>query len=330
MKILVFGAGIIGSYLAHILCMHNEVTVLARGERRSELEKNGLFIKHHLQRKTTRDYPRIIGELDDTHYDLAFAVMPYDNMQSAAKQIGQINTPVVVCVGNDPYPEKISREIKVNSSDRKIVLFGFQATAGKRENGILICERAGKGGMDIGALGCAPSKKLKARIEKPFENTGYKLRWQDDMRAYLHCHLAAILPIAYLSYICGGNLIKSTAKQRDMMIKASREGYEMLSSLGCPIQPKGDDEYFKNGIKGLLMKFLYFVMAKTVMGDLAACEHCRNSVSEMEMLDGAFQKLAVKSNVPMPVWNKLRLQMPLWAELHIKYDLRKGKEKNEG
>ena len=46
MKILVFGAGIIGSYLAHILCMHNEVTILARGERRCELEKNGLVIRH--------------------------------------------------------------------------------------------------------------------------------------------------------------------------------------------------------------------------------------------------------------------------------------------
>ena len=330
MKILVFGAGIIGSYLAHILCMHNEVTILARGERRCELEKNGLVIRHHLQRKTTRDHPRIIGELDDRRYDLAFAVMPYDNMKIPAKQIGKINAPIVVCVGNDPYPEKISREIKVNSSDRKIVLFGFQATGGKRENGILICERAGKGGMDIGALGCAPSKKLKARIENAFKSTGYKLRWQDDMRAYLHCHLAAILPIAYLSYICGGDLRKSTAKQRSMMLKASREGYKMLSSLGCPIQPKGDDKYFGNGIRGLLMRFLYFVMAKTVLGDLAACEHCRNSVSEMELLDSAFQRLSDKSGMPMPVWDKLRRQMPTWDELRAKYDFMKGKEKNEG
>ena len=55
MKILVFGAGIIGSYLAHIFCKNNDVTLLARGERKRELEQSGLVIRHHLQRRTTTD-----------------------------------------------------------------------------------------------------------------------------------------------------------------------------------------------------------------------------------------------------------------------------------
>ena len=141
------------------------------------------------------------------------------------------------------------------------------------------------------------------------------------MQAYLYCHLAAILPIAYLSYICGGDLRKSTAKQRGMMIKASREGYAMLENSGFDILPKGDSDYYNGGGKTLLMRLIYFVMAKTVIGDLAACEHCRNSVSEMELLDKGFQKLIDNSNnFPMPVWNELKKQMPSWAELHKKYN----------
>ena len=320
MKILVFGAGIIGSYLAHILCKNNDVTLLARGERKRELEQSGLVIRHHLQRRTTTDKPVITDNISGK-YDAAFVVMPYDNIRVITKQIAEIDTPLAVLVGNNPEAEKMQAEILSNSPNKKEVLFGFQATAGKRENGILICERAGIGGMDIGALHSLPSDNAKNILEEIFKNTGYKLNYQPDMQAYLYCHLAAILPIAYLSYICDGDLRKSTSKQRAMMQKASAEGYDMLLSLGYPILPKDDDKYFRSGIKGGLMKFLYFVMAKTVIGDLAACEHCRNSVSEMELLDMGFQKLIDKSNKnPMPVWNELKKQMPTWEELHKKYN----------
>ena len=320
MKILVFGAGIIGSYLAHILCKNNDVTLLARGERKRELEQNGLVIRHHLQRRTTTDKPVITDNISGK-YDAAFVVMPYDNIRVIAKQIAKIDTPLTVLVGNNPEAEKMQNEILSYSPNKKEVLFGFQATAGKRKNGILICERAGIGGMDIGALHSLPSDNAKNILEVIFKNTGYKLNYQPDMQAYLYCHLAAILPIAYLSYICDGDLRKSTAKQRAMMQKASAEGYDMLLSLGYPILPKDDDKYFRSGIKGSLIKFLYFVIAKTVIGDLAACEHCRNSVSEMELLDMGFQKLIDKSNnYPMPVWNELKKQMPPWEKLHKKYN----------
>lgn len=55
-KALIFGAGVIGSYLAHVLCeAGNEVTVLAREARVDSLNKNGLVICHHLQGSVTKD-----------------------------------------------------------------------------------------------------------------------------------------------------------------------------------------------------------------------------------------------------------------------------------
>ena len=47
MKVLVYGAGVLGSYLAHILIRGgNEVTILARGIRFEEIQANGLIIRH--------------------------------------------------------------------------------------------------------------------------------------------------------------------------------------------------------------------------------------------------------------------------------------------
>ena len=57
MTILVFGVGAIGSLMAHYLCKAgNDVTVVARSTY-EELSKNGLVIRHYLQKKTTVDHP---------------------------------------------------------------------------------------------------------------------------------------------------------------------------------------------------------------------------------------------------------------------------------
>ena len=51
-KVLVFGVGVIGAYLAHALAeAGNEVIVLVREDRAKMLNENGLRIWHHLQKK---------------------------------------------------------------------------------------------------------------------------------------------------------------------------------------------------------------------------------------------------------------------------------------
>ena len=66
MKVLVYGSGAIGSYLAHAFCTAgNDVTMLARGKWKEQLEKNGLRIRHHLQHKETLDHPAVIEAITD-------------------------------------------------------------------------------------------------------------------------------------------------------------------------------------------------------------------------------------------------------------------------
>ena len=162
----------------------------------------------------------------------------------------------------------------------KQVLFGFQVTAGKRdmEKGLLVFERLGAGNMDLGGLHRLPDEARRSKLNEAFAGTGYRLNWQPDMEAYLVCHLAAILPIGYLAYACDGDMRSSTGAQRRLMRLASREAYAMLKTRGIPILPAGDDRYYAPGLRGRLMQFLYFVMAKNkTIGDLVACEHCRNA-----------------------------------------------------
>ncbi len=325
MKVLVYGSGVIGSYLAHVLCSAgNDVTMLARGKWKEQLEKNGLRIRHHLQHRETLDRPAVIGEISpEQAYDAVFAVMPYHRIGAILKPLAAVNAPLVVMVGNNMRPEEMQDEILKKTICPKQILFGFQATAGKRdqENGLLVCERMGTGNMDIGELHRLPDEATRKKLEAIFAGSGYKLRWQPDMEAYLICHLAAVLPICYLAYACGGDLRCATGKQRRHMRLASREAYRMLKAQGIQILPDEDEKYYEPGMKGKLMQFVYFLMSKTKMGDLIACAHCRNAWEEMELLDNAFEQIIAKTpDYPMPNWKALKQGMPSWDMIREQYE----------
>ena len=60
MRILVYGAGVLGCELAHVLLQNkkNDVTLLARGEWKERIDQKGLVIRQWAQRKTTVDRVR--------------------------------------------------------------------------------------------------------------------------------------------------------------------------------------------------------------------------------------------------------------------------------
>lgn len=317
---LVFGAGVIGSYLAHVLVeAGNHVTVLAREERADSLRKNGLVIEHHLQRRITRDTVEAVTDVKGRSFDAAFVVMPCHRLRQALPLLMELKTKVLVLVGNNTAPGEMERELEKAEGIGKI-LFGFQVTGGRKEKDRFVCERFGGGWMDLGLLHGRTGPKLRKWMEKLFEGTSYKLNWQEDMEAYLICHPAAVLPIAYLAYICEGDLRSSTKDQRRMMVDASHEAYEALKAEGIPICPEGDDLFYEKGMRGKAMQLLYLIMAKSRIGDLIACEHCRNAVTEMEEIDRFYEDLLKGCpQEKLRTWNRLRGMMPSWQELHRKY-----------
>lgn len=329
MKVLVFGAGVIGCYLTHVLCSAgHDVTLLARGRWKETLEKNGLVLHHHLQHRKTVDHPKVIGCIEEgMSFQAAFAVMPCHQMEKILIELGELDSDILVLVGNNLHPSRMQREILHHSKGKKEILFGFQVTAGQRFEEYAVVERLGPSGLDLGCLHSLPSLETQDLLTQMFRGTGYGLHWQRDMEAYLFCHPCAVLPIAYVAYICSGDLRRSTAEQRRQMLHAPREAYDALKQQGIEILPDKDDLFYRPGPRRLLMRLLYFIMAKSRIGDLVACAHCRNAVSEMEMLDLEFaQLLSGSKGAQMPVWNALRAQMPSWQELHETYDHRKGEE----
>ncbi len=326
MKILVYGCGVIGSYLIHKLCeAGNDVTVVSRGRWKEVLDTKGLRIRHKLSGKETLDHPKVIGTVpENMYYDMVFSVMQGQQQKLLIQELAKIYTPLVILVGNNPCAAQMEEDLLSLSGSKKTVLFGFQGTAGVREADSVTCVSL-RGSMTIGGLHQEPDHETKQKLMITFGDTGYHLHWMDDMQGWLYCHAAFILPVVYISYRLNCDLTKANLAGIDEVLAAVEEGYKLVRSCGIPVRPKGDEVFFDSSIKRSAVRWFLYIMAKTSLGKLCATDHCRNAVTEMEWLDEQFELLREKApDLPMPAWDKLRGSMPDWDQIHQMYDRLKG------
>ena len=317
MKILVYGAGVIGGQLCHALsACGNDVTVIARGAWAQTLRTSGLRIHHYIQRKDTVDHPRVIETPDDTHYDIAFAVMQYRQME---KILTSLNTPVVVLMGNNLSVTEMEERILADSSGSKTVLFGFGSTAGTRENGMLTTVHIGDGSLTIGKARENVPEDVKVKLEKAFYGSRLSVTFCDNMDAWLKYHAAFILPIVYLCYKTGCDLRKTTRSERKLLLDAAADAYHLLMALGYPVRPAGDEKTLEPGPIRMLSALVVYAAAKSRLGALCTTEHCLHAPAEMEDLDKAFQEIRAKMPAfPMPAFDRLRGMMPAWETIRAK------------
>ncbi|MDR1640804.1 MAG: ketopantoate reductase family protein [Clostridiales bacterium] len=318
MKVLVYGAGVIGCFLAHTLCeAGQEVSILARGKRREELESSGLVIRHSLQKKTTVDHPRIIGAPGEGEkFDMVFATVQYQQISGIIADLAAIDTPLVTLVGNNMSASDNEKLFRRLSKNEKKLLFGFQATAGGRVDGIAQCVRFGSGSLSLGGLREGAPNDIKEIISNAFSRTKYELKWVDGMDAWYKSHLALILPVSYLCYALGCDLRQATLLQCRQALEAAGEACGLLKTLGYPILPEGSESAYRMGLKRGVASLGMFAATKTSIGELAASEHCKNAVVEMRALDEAFACLRKGApNYPMPAFDALRAFMPNWEDI---------------
>ncbi|MEL7608295.1 MAG: 2-dehydropantoate 2-reductase N-terminal domain-containing protein [Bacillota bacterium] len=303
MRILVYGAGVLGSYLAHVLIRGgNDVTLLARGERLKELQANGLVIRHYVQLKTTVDPVRLIDALaPEDVYDLIFVVMQYTQLRAILPALSANRSSHIVLVGNNADAQATQRAIQENSPVQKQVAFGFQGTGGRREAGRVICVRAA-GHMSLGGLSSELS--WKSLVDKAFSNTKYRLTYYGHMDTWLKGHIALILPLCYLAHFCDGNLHKAfwNKKLLNRVIDAVDEGYGVLETLGYPLS--AEDAAFARKKRGKFYLMLKVVTA-TPIGRLAISDHAMSALEEMTALNGAFAALKRQAGIPTPNWDAL-------------------------
>ena len=315
MRILVYGAGVLGCELTHVLLQNkkNVVTLLARGEWKEMIDQKGLVIRHWAQRRTTTERVKTIDALaPDDFYDLVFVVVQAGQLPDVLPVLKANRSQYFVFVGNDPHAKQVLEYMQRPADN---IAFGFQNSAGHREHGRVVSAHVGVG-MTVGGATAPLSGAFRIRLKTAFDGTKYKLTFYGDMDEWLKCHIAFILPVCYVCYACNGDLTRATRQQRGAMIDAAYEACLMLKDAGIPVNDKDNTDVYKPGSAGRRqVEAMVLVMAKTPLGRLCASDHAMNAVSEMKYQDEAFEALRRQAGTAMPMWEKLRSEMPPWETL---------------
>lgn len=308
LRVLVYGAGVIGCELAHMLCKgHNEVTLLARGKWKHTIDENGLIIRHYAQLHTTKDRLQTIEVLEpDDTYDVIFAVMQFSQIFEVLPSLAQNKSRFIVLVGNNMEAERYQKLITANSAVKKEIAFGFQGSGGRRDGNRVISIHV-RVGMTIGGLKSQLCSCFRERLSKMFYDTGYRITYEDNMDAWLKCHVAFILPICYVCYMHDGQLSRADRRHINQIIDAAVEANEMLKASGYPIRPDGQEEFFTSERRKCYN--MLWILTKTPLGRLAASDHAMHAVEEMHALDQAFELIRKQTDVRMPAWDELRKSM---------------------
>ena len=130
MKILVFGAGVLGCNLArNFFRAGKDVTLLARGAWAEEIRNNGLRIKDKFSpRGSVSRIPVVTGLNMDDAYDVIFVVLRYTQLASILDTLRNNPTKNIVFVGNNVRAKALAAALP-----EKNVLFAFASSAGHRE-----------------------------------------------------------------------------------------------------------------------------------------------------------------------------------------------------
>lgn len=297
MRILIIGAGVLGSNLAHSIKKGNDVTILARNKTYENLKNNGLIIKHKLGKRSV-DHFNVIDKLEENDIsDVIFVVSRFSSLDSIVKIIEKNKSKNIVFVGNNMNAEKYMN-IKA-----KNILFAFFMAAGKKYDGYInsIC-------LNKIEIGRTDGKDISNEfIKSIFKETKIKVTIENKMNDYLKTHACAVLPLVFASYKVDGNLklLKKDKEYSLLIMDAIIEGYDVLKKLGYEILPKGEYENCVN--KKEKCAFIYRFMFSNFIGKMCISDHAMSAREEFILLDNEFEKLKKKSKLETKVYDKLRL-----------------------
>lgn len=305
-RILVYGAGVVGTVLASRLKRAGQnVTVLARGRRLTDIREHGLVLENQSTDERTVTRVAAIEHLaPESTYDVIFVVMRKNQVDAvlpalaAARKVSTICFMVNTASGYTMWGEAVGHER---------LLLGFPGAGGVR-NGPVVRYALAPTWMQPTTFG-EPDGQVTARLKavlRMFRGANLPVTTCCDMRGWLTSHVALVSPLANGIYLAGGDhyrLAKQVSTVR-LMVDAIREGFAVVRAAGLNVVP------FQLRLVERTPEVLVVAALRAWAGtghfETVAKAHAIAAVDEMQVLAHEFALLARTAGVRTPAIDRLR------------------------
>ncbi len=281
MRILVLGAGVIGSvYANRLMGAGHEVVLMARGSRLEELLEHGLIVQdaESGERKTTPVVAVSRPDPDD-HFDLTFVSV-------RAEQLGD-TLPFLTAMTDRSdvlfFGNTANRQAELVDALGERAFFGFPAVGGTRDGPIIKYVLIAQQKTMLGEPSGAMSSRGRL-LRDTLESAGFPTQTSADIDAWLVGHAAFVVPIAFALYRVGVDPPRLAADRPTMrlMVNGTRQAFNALQSAGNTEIPSNLRVLYR------LPNFLVIAYWRRVLasprGELWFGAHSRAAREEMQTL----------------------------------------------
>ncbi len=303
-RILVFGAGVIGSIFAGALYKAgNDITLLARGERYNELKEKGLMLKDVKTGNLEVFKIKCINTLcASDEYDFIIVAVQNKQVDSVLPVLADNVSKNIVFVVNNPS----GYEKYISAIGKERVLAGFPSAGGEKKDGV-VTYFIGRGIARVmqtttfGEVDGQITERLK-RLVSLFREAGFAVTYSKNMDAWQKTHIAFVVPIAYALCRFNSNnyLLAKSGKTIKTMILAMREGFQAVKKNGNPVEPR---KLLYHYLPLFLLVPYYKTVFSMKIAEYALAKHTITAKGEIDDLNAEFLSMYGKENLAS--WNEL-------------------------
>lgn len=307
MKILIYGAGVIGSITAaKLMDAGYNTTLLARGKRLEQLQQNGLVTHNVISKETSTREIALTEQLNaEDRYDLIIVTVRLDQLQGAIESLKtnrgsksllfMLNIPVGV--------EQIAQELP-----DKHILLGFPGAGGTYRNGAIDYIELKQQKSSLGELNGKERgfSDLLIEVKRLFENSGMKVVLVRNMPAWLSIHALFVGCIAAAIWKANGDSRQLGKNKKSVyeLVSSIREGFKACQTLGIPIYPTNLKTIFMSVPKCFAVWYWSRAL-QGEMGTLAMEPHVKSAKKEMQLIASQILHLVHSSSIATPSLDRL-------------------------
>lgn len=304
MKILFYGAGIIGSvYALKLFEIGCNVTLLARDARLQFLRAHGVMLNNISINEAISSKVPVTDKLNENDkYDLIIVTVRLEQLKEVVPFLKKNKySPCILFMLNNPDDmDYLTNEL----SDKKILL-GFPGIGGTCHQEYIEYVQIKQQVTTLGNIEGSVDDKIK-ELKIMFQKAGFKTAICRNMQAWLKTHAVFISCISAAIIKEDGRsvqLAKNKSGVREMVI-AVREGFNALKSLGIPVIPVNIKTIF------LVMPLWFSVRywQKSLQGEtgtLAIAPHVNAAKEEMQLVAEKVLQIMHSSPGKTPTLEKL-------------------------